>query len=137
MIDKFDGPYRFLSNFWGCSVSIGMMTFASAEHAYQAAKSLDLQEWKLIQRCPTPGAAKRAGHALKIRPDWDQVKNEVMEIIVKTKFHQHSNLAHLLVETGDQELIEGNTWGDTYWGVCNGIGENHLGKILMKIRSEL
>ena len=57
-----------------------------------------------------------------------------MYSLVWEKFSTHEHLRNLLLETGDQELIEGNTWGDTYWGTCNGVGENHFGKFLMNIR---
>lgn len=136
MITSFSGPYRFLSNFWIVNLRIGDMHFISAEHAYQAAKSLDPQDWMNISTIETPGGAKRAGRLLKIRPDWDEIKLDVMEIILREKF-SNPELAHRLHETGDQELIEGNTWGDTYWGICRNKGENHLGKLLMKIRKEL
>ena len=137
MITEFSGPYRFLSNFWMVPIKIGVLTFASVEHAYQAAKSLDPEDWYAIQRCESAAHAKRAGQKVKLRPDWDDVKIDAMRQLCIAKFTQHSELTHLLVETGDQELIEGNTWGDTFWGVCNGVGENHLGKILMHIRSQL
>ena len=136
MISEFKGQYRFLSNFWIVNLRIGDMHFTSAEHAYQAAKSLDPQDWANISSCKTPGDAKRAGRLLKLRPDWESIKLDVMEIILREKF-SHSELAHKLVETGDQELIEGNHWGDTFWGVCRNQGQNHLGRLLMKIRSEL
>ena len=136
MITEFKGQYRFLSNFWIVNLRIGDMHFTSAEHAYQAAKSLDQQDWANISSCETPGDAKRAGRLLKLRPDWESIKLDVMEIILKEKF-SHPELAHKLVETGDQELIEGNHWGDTFWGVCRNQGQNHLGRLLMKIRSEL
>ena len=71
MITSFSGPYRFLSNFWIVNLRIGDMHFISAEHAYQAAKSLDPQDWMNISTIETPGGAKRAGRLLKIRPDWD------------------------------------------------------------------
>ena len=45
-------------------------------------------------------------------------------------------MASRLINTGDAILIEGNTWGDTYWGVCDGVGENRLGKLLMEVREE-
>lgn len=136
MITSFSGPYRFLSNFWIVNLRIGDMHFISAEHAYQAAKSLNPQDWMNISTIETPGGAKRAGRLLKIRPDWEEIKLDVMEIILREKFF-NPELAHRLHETGDQELIEGNTWGDTYWGICRNKGENHLGKLLMKIRKEL
>jgi hypothetical protein len=60
-----------------------------------------------------------------------------MESLVKEKFTRDTELGAKLVATGDEELVEGNYWGDTFWGVCRGVGQNHLGKILMKVREEL
>ena len=76
---------------------------------------------------------------VKLREDWEDIKLEVMHNVVFNKFvnKSTSNLGYKLIYTGDAELIEGNNWKDKYWGVYNGIGENHLGKILMKVRSEL
>jgi len=76
---------------------------------------------------------------VKLRPDWDDVRIGVMEEVVRAKFNQNPHLAARLMATGQMPLVEGNDWGDTFWGVDvkTGKGENNLGKILMKIRSEL
>ena len=134
IISGFNGEYRFLSNFWMARIMVGGMWFSSSEHAYQAAKSLDPKDWALIQRCASPGGAKRAGRHITLRPDWKSIKLEAMEEILWAKFTQHPDLMRDLIMTRDMDLIETNTWGDTYWGVCKGKGENHLGKLLMKIR---
>jgi hypothetical protein len=117
-------------------VKIFGLEFPTTEHAYQAAKSLDPADWKHFTTLPKPGDAKRAGRYLKIRDDWDQVKLGVMEDLTRQKFRDLALKARLL-DTGDALLEETNHWNDTFWGVCNGIGHNHLGKILMKIREEL
>ena len=57
--------------------------------------------------------------------------------IVYAKFTEDDFMKQSLINTGVHELIEGNTWNDTYWGVCKGRGHNKLGKILMKVREEL
>lgn len=134
MITSFSGEYRWLSNFWYAGVSAFGRIFPTVEHAYQACKSMEPVDWQKIAWCKTPGDAKRAGRTLKIREDWDQIKLFVMEELLIQKF-QHPHLRQLLLDTGDQEIVEGNTWGDTFWGVCNGVGENHLGKLIMKIRT--
>ena len=74
-----------------------------------------------------------------MRKDWEQVKDRIMEEIVRAKFSQNEELKEQLLATGDAQLVEGNRWNDRYWGVDirSGVGENHLGKILMKVRSEL
>jgi predicted NAD-dependent protein-ADP-ribosyltransferase YbiA (DUF1768 family) len=76
------------------------------------------------------------GRAVTLRHDWEAVKFSYMELGLRLKF-QNSDLAEKLIATGDEELVEGNTWGDRVWGVCDGEGENRLGKLLMKIREEI
>ena len=137
MIEAFKGEYRFLSNFCPCKIKLGNYIWPSAEHAYQAAKSLDEKEWDHIHSLPTAAAAKAKGAVLTLRPDWDGVKLSVMEQIVRAKFTQNVPLARALQDTFPHGLVEGNHWGDHYWGVCKGYGQNNLGKILMKVRAEL
>jgi N-glycosidase YbiA len=136
MIGQFNGYYSFLSNFHYQPVHYDGITYPTSEHAFQAAKSLDSRERARIADCATPGIAKRAGRMLALRPDWEAVKLQIMEEIVRIKF-ENPNLASLLKATDNEELVEGNTWNDTFWGVCKGRGSNHLGKILMRIRSDL
>ena len=113
------------------------MDYRTNEHAYQAAKSLSISQRKLIKDVVSPGAAKRMGMKLILRVDWEIVKLEIMEELVRYKFTNHIGLTRLLLETGDREIIEGNTWNDTFWGKCLGYGDNHMGKIIMKVREEL
>ena len=136
-IAEFQGEYRFLSNFWPSTVEFEGMTYPTAEHAYQAAKTLDAAERRRIAALPTPAEAKRAGRALPPRADWEQVKFDVMLQCVRDKFSRDPDLRRRLLDTGEAYLEEGNTWGDTVWGVSNGVGENRLGKILMRVRDEL
>jgi ribA/ribD-fused uncharacterized protein len=139
MIDKFTGEYRFLSNFYPATVEMDGEIYPTVEHAYQAAKTTDNDIRAQIRSKPTPGGAKKLGGNRKLvtlRPDWEYVKVSTMENLVRQKF-QNQDLEAMLVATGDQELVEGNSWNDTFWGVCRGVGDNNLGKILMKIRSEL
>jgi ribA/ribD-fused uncharacterized protein len=139
VIDSFRGPYAYLSNFYLCDVVIYGWTFPSAEHAYQAMKAADpATAWPwFANRGKTPGEAKRLGRKILIRPDWESVKVGFMRAIVFDKFNRHIELNDALQSTGDALLIEGNDWGDTFWGVCNGVGENQLGKILMETRLHL
>jgi ribA/ribD-fused uncharacterized protein len=111
--------------------------YPTVEHAYRAAKTLDATERRRIATLATPSEAKRAGRALALRGDWETVKLGVMETCVRYKFTHHAELRRRLLETGDAELIEGNTWGDRFWGVFEGEGENHLGRILMRVRGDL
>ncbi|HEY7089515.1 MAG TPA: NADAR family protein, partial [Tepidisphaeraceae bacterium] len=136
-IPEFQGEYRFLSNFWPADVVYEGITYPTAEHAYQAAKTLDPEQRKKIAALPTPAEAKAAGRELKLRDDWETAKFVVMEDVVRYKFTHHPDLAAKLLDTGDATLEEGNTWNDRIWGVYHGQGENRLGKILMKVRDEL
>lgn len=135
-IDKFRKEYFFLSNFYPCLVTYQGITYQSSEAAYQAQKTLDESIRKEFSKLDAD-SSKKAGRELELRPDWDEVKLEVMYEICKAKFTQNRELTTLLLETGNRKLIEGNDWDDKFWGVCDGEGENHLGKILMKIRQEL
>lgn len=137
MIDKFQGEHRFLSNFWPAPVLYEGKVYPTTEHAYQAAKTHN-QAWReKIALTPTAKDAKRLGRIVKIREDWDKVRVLVMYQLVEQKFTVHPELKRLLLETGNQQLVEGNTWGDVFWGVCGGKGENRLGHILMSVRSKL
>ena len=91
---------------------------------------------ELIAKMPQASKVKQFGKIIKVRRDWDDVKLDIMLWGVREKF-KHTDLKDLLLSTGDQELVEGNTWNDTYWGICRGEGQNNLGKILMKVRMEL
>lgn len=135
MIDSFDGKYRWLSNFWLSPVTMGKWVFPSTENAYQAAKYP--KEQRSIFVNISPGESKRAGNAIERPGDWDIRKFEVMRSVLKKKFQHGTYNSILLMDTGVEEIIEGNTWGDVCWGVCDGIGENRLGKMIMEIRDEL
>lgn len=138
MIDSFSGEYRFLSNFYQAEVEFEGMMYPSTEHAYQAAKTLDLKSRAMFQG-GTAGQAKRLGQVIILRDDWtnDNVKISVMYAVLLDKFTRHQDLRKQLIATSPNELIEGNTWNDTFWGVCGGKGKNHLGKLLMSIRQEI
>jgi len=137
-IDCFRGAYGFLSNFYHAPVTWEGLTYLNSEAAFQAAKVLSDEERAAFLYLD-PARAKRMGRRVTLRADWEQVKVGIMEEIVRAKFTQNPELGALLAATGDAQLVEGNTWGDTYWGVDsrNGKGSNHLGKILMKVRAEL
>lgn len=128
-ISKFRGEYAFLSNFYILNDG------KSVEHYYQAAKCTNISDYLTILSASTPTEAKRLGKKIEIRRDWDQIKLIVMERLLIKKFSDPI-LAEKLVNTLDYQLIEGNEWGDTFWGVCNGVGHNYLGRMLMNIRDE-
>lgn len=137
-INSFHGEFRWLSNFWPCKVNLRDLEFPTLEHAFQAAKTSNIEERIVIQKLEKPGQAKRAGKKVTIRPEWPELKLKVMENLLRQKFSDRNpELKQLLINTGNIELIEGNNWNDVFWGICNGVGENNLGKLLMKIRAEL
>jgi len=129
MINSFSEKYRFLSNFYPCFDS-------TLEHYYQAMKTLDNTWRKRILNAPTAGIAKRLGSKAPLRKDWDTIKISVMRNLVRDKFKYNRVLRAKLLETGNEELVEGNWWGDTYWGRCEGDGNNYLGIILMALRKK-
>ena len=139
MIKEFTGIYRFLSNFYISLIGFEGMSYPSVEHAFVAAKTLDINERTHIARLLSAAEAKKYGRKVKLRPDWEQVKLQIMEDLVRQKFTKWPLLKQALLDTGDQQLFEGNTWGDRFWGVDSVTlrGENHLGEILMKIRKEI
>lgn len=136
MIDRFNDKYFFLSNFSPSPFRIDYVLFPTMEHYFQANKADNQNDYLHIAYAPTPGEAKRLGRKIQLRPDWEKIKDNVMLTGLRKKFAD-PELRNLLLATGDEELIEGNYWGDTYWGVCNGVGQNKLGKLLMQVREEI
>lgn len=144
MINSFRGEYHFLSNFFDRKVTYNNITFLNNEAAFQSQKTLDIKEQENFSQLP-PNIAKSQGRKVKLRTDWEEVKDQIMYEIVKAKFDQNPDLKKLLLQTGNEKLIEGNTWHDNYWGVCSckscklktfPYSNNHLGIILMKLREE-
>ncbi len=134
MISSFRDEYFFLSNFYPVEIKLDGIVYPNAESAFQAQKTLNVEERRKFSMLKNPVQAKRLGRKVKLRDDWEEVKLDIMTEVVSQKFLQHPHLIEMLLQTGDEELVEGNKWGDRFWGVCKGKGENHLGKILMKIR---
>jgi ribA/ribD-fused uncharacterized protein len=136
IIDKFSGEYRWLSNFYPSPVFYLGAEYPTVEHAYQASKcnSSNALAIEQIHMAATPGIAKKLGRKVELRDDWDRLKQVWMLNFLRQKFS--GSLKEKLIATGDALLIEGNNWKDYYWGVCDGIGENRLGEMIMNIRSE-
>ena len=132
----FRGNYSFLSNFHPCVVSFGGFVFICSEGAYAAQKTTDECTRRAFQTYDGP-TAKREGQKLVLRNDWPDIRVQVMRDIVAAKFTQNPDLTALLLQTGDGILVEVNTWGDHFWGVCGEVGENRLGLILMEVRESL
>lgn len=136
VISGFFGEYRFLSNFWNCQLVHNGFPYSSVESAYQACKSSDPIIWERFSSM-SPKEAKSFGRKITIRPDWDAVKKQIMAELLAKKFAPHSPLAEKLLATGEDILLEINSWGDTYWGISRGRGENVLGFLLMEQRYRL
>lgn len=135
MISKFRNEHFFLSNFYPSEIVEDEIKYESVENYFQAMKSDSPIVRKSIGIL-NPSDAKKAGRRLKINPaEWNAKKDEIMFHALKLKF-SNPVLMEKLRATGGCELVEGNTWNDTYWGMCNGKGLNKLGKMLMKIRDE-
>lgn len=136
IIDNFRGDFSFLSNFYESTIYVDGERYRSVEHAHQAYKTIDPWSRKLVREAKTASDAKKLGKSVPLRDDWDAVKIDLMRSFVRKKF-ENPFLRPLLVSTGDAELIESNTWNDTFWGVCKGVGQNWLGRILMDVRDEI
>lgn len=134
-ITSFTGKHGFLSNFYASPIEQGGETYPTAEHFFQAMKTEDLEWRDRIRKAANPSEAKKLGRKVPLRPDWNQYRLHYMSLAITRKFAPGSVLLESLLATGDALLVEGNTWGDEYWGVCAGRGENHLGKLLMEWRN--
>ena len=127
---------KWLSNFFPCRVQYEGLGYGSSEAAYQAGK------FPATEREPytklVADAAKKLAHSKTVdEAAWDARKARVMREVVWIKFSQNPELAEKLLATGDKYLEETNWWSDAYWGVCNGVGQNMLGRILMETRLRL
>ena len=140
-ITSFTGKYYFLSNFYPCIINYEGIDYTSSEHAYVAAKTLDVDIKKYISNIKTPGQVKKFGISLQLREDWEEVKVSEMRKILEIKFSPNridEPLLSMLEETAPSVLVEGNTWGDVFWGQCPiGNGKNMLGKLLMNLRDDI
>lgn len=138
MINLLQKENRFLSNFHPAKFTYGNINWCSVEHAYQSLKFTG-EKFDEAYKLTNPYDIKKFANENKIHvsQDFHSIKIKLMYELVREKFIQNPDLKQKLLDTNNQELIEGNTWNDTFWGVCNGQGQNWLGKILMLVRSEL
>lgn len=147
-IERFSDEHFFLSNFSRLAVTWRDEVWPTSEHAFQAAKCVEEMDRLSILHADTPGQAKRLGRKVKLRPDWDEIKDGIMDEILAAKFAP-THMQDRLLATGEEELIEGNNWHDQYWGDCScenadGVhpdcltpGRNRLGAALMILRGEI
>lgn len=131
----FVDEFAFLSNFYLSSFVLDGELYRSVEHYYQACKCEDPVVHEEIRSCLSPADAKRKGRKCRLTADWESRKLEVMERALFAKFGQNIALKEVLLATEGIDLIEMNWWGDVFWGVCKGKGQNHLGRLLMKVRT--
>ena len=143
MINRFNGEYEFLSNFYETKITWQGITYRNVEAAYQAQKCVRREDVEAIAQMKTADEAKQYAKTMDKRTDWDMIKEKIMYKVVKQKFIQNSSLGQKLLDTENAYLIEGNNWGDQFWGICPVLGDvgidglNMLGTILMVIRNEL
>jgi N-glycosidase YbiA len=133
-VKGFFGEYRWLSNYHHAPILWKGLGFTSTEAAYQSSKCSNVDAARVFQNYSASDSKK---HAPKPPKNWNDVKFNIMAQIVFQKFLIHKELRESLLETGDRYLEETNHWGDQYWGVCDGVGENNLGRILMATREYL
>lgn len=133
MINQFIDEYYFLSNFSSYPVEYDGIRYDNSEAAFQAQKCKDYKD-RLQFGSLNSSEAKKLGRKVSLRPDWEDVKVQLMREIVYAKFEQNDDIREKLLLTGDEYLQEGNTWGDRVWGAVNGVGANLLGQILMEVR---
>lgn len=134
-VESFTGEFFFLSNMYPCRVVFDGMAYPSVENAFQAMKT-DNREERIPFQSYKPKEARKFGRKLKLKDNWEMKKLGLMEALVRYKFTMYGDLTWALTHI-DGVIVEGNTWGDEYWGRCNGKGENHLGWILMDIRDDI
>lgn len=137
-IMEFKDDYRFLSNFYPSPFVYNDVYFSTNEHFYQAHKAIDRNDFLQIAQAPTPGAAKRMGGTVGCVHQWNVYKEQIMYVGLEHKFHNNPHLKQMLIDTGDRMLMEGNWWGDKYWGIClkTNEGQNRLGHLLMILRGQ-
>lgn len=147
--------YRWLSNFWEVEIKYDNIIYPSVEHYYVAMKIdesqkvtikvnnkdvemlLTVQEIRqYISKIELPGRAKTFGKKIKQRKDWNDIKVSIMNYGLKQKYSQEP-FKTKLIETYTQTIVETNYWKDTFWGVCDGVGKNVLGKMIMSIRERI
>lgn len=143
MIDKFDGDYAWLSNFYPVVVHLHGINFPTVEHAFVAAKTKNYMDRMLIAAMDAKdaGKAKIRGRKFELRDDWEEVKVSIMRQLLMQKF-SYAELRKKLLATGDRTLLEGNYWHDNFWGscfcdrqeACKYHGKNMLGKLIMEVR---
>ncbi len=132
-------PFYDLSPMSAHRIEIWGEIFPTLEHAYQASRIRSGLERDAIKNAPSPLEAWREGQKHKNNPDLsvaDFDKEAVMEELFRAKIQQHPDIVEILIASGDRELIKIHET-DYFWGTGkDGTGENRMGKLWMKLRSE-
>jgi len=151
VISEFKGEYRFLSNFFTSPFNSGVLypmhtmfvlqypeliVFPSVEAFFQSMKATSPEIAAKIGEMRNPADAKRAGRNVDIRQNWLEIREFVMKAGLVAKYHSNPALSSGLVDTAPAFLIEGNYWGDSYWGydLKRNFGHNRLGSLTMDVR---
>jgi N-glycosidase YbiA len=128
--------YGCFSNFSDHGFELDNLYWYTSEHYFQAQKFIGTPHLEAIRLVKTPKDAAKMGRERKrpLRPDWENVKDDIMRKVVLAKFKTHQDIRDILLSTSNQEIFE-NSPNDYYWGCgTDGSGKNMLGKILMEIR---
>ena len=138
IVKEFRNKYHFLSNFFLVKINIDDFEYNSTEHYFQSMKFIDPKIQEQIRNAPTPSIAKKFAKKFMRRKEWYEIRLDVMERALRVKF-DIPEMREKLIATDDMYLQEGNRWKDTFWGVDlkTGKGKNHLGRLLMKIRTQI
>ena len=146
MIVRFEADYAFLNNSFPCSVVWEGVEYQSVEHAFQASKTIDVEQSEAIRNAPTPLEAYHLGMRVTLRPNWNESRFDVMLGCLRAKFRDPV-LREKLLATGETTKLVNDTYvsfthnpwfrRDRVWGMYDGTGENRLGELLMQIRKEL
>ncbi|MEB3338341.1 MAG: NADAR family protein [Leptolyngbyaceae bacterium] len=132
-------PYGCFSNFSAHGFVLDELYWTTSEHYFQAQKFVGTPHLETVRQRKTPKDAANLGRdrALPLRPDWEQVKDDIMRQAVLCKFQTHADIRAILLSTGEKVLVE-NSPIDYYWGCGkDGSGKNKLGLILMEVRESL
>lgn len=132
-------PYGEFSNFFPAPILIASMVWPTVEHYFQASKFDDYRVQDRILEMKSPMDAAREGRnkANKPNENWETVKDNVMYKALSAKFLQHPELKQVLLNTGNDLIIE-HTSNDYYWADGgDGTGKNMLGILLMRVREHI
>ena len=136
VVDDFHGQHAFLGNFFPAKVEVDGLVYANAEAAYQASKCAAPAQRRRFAELTSPTAARRLGAQVTTDADWPARRVDAMARVLRAKF-ANPDLRDQLLATGNARLVFINAWGDAFWGVCDGAGENHLGRLLEQLRAQL